>query len=257
MDLQSIHFAFESWRRRHARPAWKPVIADSENSNSWFGGSPSLSTATRWPACRQCERPMQFFLQLDLAELPDGFAAPAKSGLLELFYCSTDDGACETWQPFSGTHAILIVDSSVKETLHPRGIEPIPKVSISGWNEIVDTPHPEEHEALGITYNYDFAKNVASVSCSDPVISFQNLDIDLEVAENVSNAVIGDKLGGWPHWIQGAEYPSCPMCGQRMEIFLQLDSEDNLSYMFGDAGCAHLTQCREHPGIFAFGWACS
>jgi hypothetical protein len=36
----------------------------------------------------------------------------------------------------------------------------------------------------------------------------------------------------------------------------QIDSEDNLPYMFGDVGCAHITQCPEHKEVVAFGWAC-
>jgi hypothetical protein len=42
-----------------------------------------------------------------------------------------------------------------------------------------------------------------------------------------------------------------------MHLLFQIDSEDNLPYMFGDAGCGHITQCPKHPHRLAFGWACS
>ena len=32
-----------------------------------------------------------------------------------------------------------------------------------------------------------------------------------------------------------------------MQLFMQLDSEDHLGYLFGDAGIAHLTYCPNHP----------
>lgn len=256
MDAEAIRRAFDSWRKKHTRAAWKPIVADVPHSNSWFGGSPSPATCNIWPVCRQCGKPMRFLFQIDLSELPKEFDAPIRKGLLQLFYCSTDDGSCETWQPFSGAHAARISSSGGSEWHHPLGVEPLAKATIASWQEITDAPHPEEHQSLGITYDYDFTKNVVSVTCTDPEIGLTDLDIDLDVAENVSNAHPGDKLGGWPFWVQGVEYPCCPQCGRQMELFLQVDSEDNLPYMFGDAGCAHLTQCREHPNVLAFGWAC-
>ena len=56
---------------------------------------------------------MSFFVQLDLAALPAELDAPIREGLLQMFYCSSDDGSCETWAPFSGTHAIRIAPISV------------------------------------------------------------------------------------------------------------------------------------------------
>lgn len=66
----------------------------------------------------------------------------------------------------------------------------------------------------------------------------------------------GEKLLGWPCWVQGPEYPSCPECGERMEMLFQIDSEQNVPWMFGDMGIAHITQCPRHRGQLAFGWAC-
>jgi hypothetical protein len=36
----------------------------------------------------------------------------------------------------------------------------------------------------------------------------------------------------------------------------QVDSEDHVPFMFGDAGCGHVTQCPDHKEVVAFGWAC-
>jgi hypothetical protein len=68
---------------------------------------------------------------------------------------------------------------------------------------------------------------------------------------------MGDKLLGWPHWIQGVEYPECPTCEARMEYVFQIDSEKNLPLMWGDGGIAHVTRCPTHREVFALGWACS
>ena len=67
----------------------------------------------------------------------------------------------------------------------------------------------------------------------------------------------GDKLAGYPMWVQGVEYPNCPVCNEQMRLLFQIDSNDNLPYLFGDAGCGHITQCKTHKDQIAFGWACS
>jgi len=66
----------------------------------------------------------------------------------------------------------------------------------------------------------------------------------------------GDKLGGWPLWIQSVEYPECRICKKAMRLIFQIDSQVNLPYMWGDSGCAHITQCAEHKDVVSFGWAC-
>jgi len=256
MTPQEITQAFEAWRTLHNRRAWLPVTSIAVEGTSWFGGPPSHSASGDWPVCVECKKPMQFFLQLDLATLPEGFNSIQRTGMVQLFYCGSDNGMCETWQPFTGTHNIRLF-SEAHPIARPRGTSELARNTIVAWDEFADTPHPEEHERCGVSYDYDFVKNRVSVNCDSPPISFQDLDIDLNVAELVSSARTGDKLGGWPHWVQSAEYPSCPECRSQMELLIQIDSEDHLPYMFGDAGCAHLTQCRNHPQVLAFGWACS
>ncbi len=41
-----------------------------------------------------------------------------------------------------------------------------------------------------------------------------------------------------------------------MRLVFQVDSDDNLSFMFGDSGCGHITQCQHHKNQVAFAWTC-
>jgi uncharacterized protein YwqG len=41
-----------------------------------------------------------------------------------------------------------------------------------------------------------------------------------------------------------------------MSLVFQIDSNDNLDYMFGDVGCSHVTQCKNHPHQLTIAWAC-
>jgi len=197
---------------------------------------------------------MRFLLQLDFDAIPSSSLPRPTSSLLQLFYCSTDDGTCETWRPHSGTHHFRTRTRDA--TIQSGPIEPLNRVLIGGWREFDDFPSAAEHTTLGIDYDYDFRAGVVAVRCADPPIVLPKLALEMEVAEIIANAAPGDKLLGWPSWVQGVEYPQCPRCEQYMSLVFQIDSNDNLDYMFGDAGIAHVTRCNMHPDEFAFGWAC-
>ena len=257
MNIQKITEAFDDWRKSHLKNAWKPVIDNGDTETlSWFGGEPANRSDSDWPSCAQCKTPMQFFLQLDLSTLPEEFEYPIRKGLLQLFYCSSDDGACETWAHFTGTHAISINELNSEITTRNNDITPLKQNKIASWKRIDDLPHVEEHRFLGVQYDYDFKKNRVSIECKEHDLHFKHIDIDSNPADSIAEAASGDKLGGWPYWVQSAEYPNCLTCNQQMSLLFQIDSNDNLDYMFGDVGCGHLTYCQNHPEIFAFGWAC-
>src|SRR4051794_5774758 len=122
----------------------------------------------------------------------------------------------------------------------------------------IDAPDPEEHEALGLEYTYDWSKEPSQtrIDCVEIGLTIEGIEDD-ELAEKISDAARGDKLAGWSQWIQGAEYPLCPKCAQQMVLVFQLDSNDHLPFMFGVMGTGHVTQCPMHKDIVAFGWACS
>ena len=68
--------------------------------------------------------------------------------------------------------------------------------------------------------------------------------------------VPGDKWLGWPAWIQSPWYPNCPECDRPMQFLMQIASECNLPYMFGDAGNGYLMVCPAHSNRVAFPWDC-
>jgi hypothetical protein len=197
---------------------------------------------------------MRFLLQLDFDSMPLSTSDRPESPLLQLFYCSTDDGQCETWRPHSGTHHFRT--RSRVATIQAGPLEPLRRVVVGVWEEFDDFPSSAEHEALGIDYEYDFGAGLVTVRCADPGIVLPKLSVDMDVAETIADAATGDKLLGWPKWVQGVEYPECPRCNRQMSFVFQIDSNDNLDHMFGDVGIAHLTRCVAHPEEFAFGWAC-
>lgn len=228
----------------YKRTAWFPETADqvSTRRSSKFSGVPVLAKSEEWPCCQQCAQPMQLFLQLNSRHFPEEAGTPFGDGYLQVYYCVNRDGECEVeceaFFPFSKSTLVRVVDFNSaldEQNIDSPVREPFPEKEIIGWNAKSDYPNWEELEELG---------------CS---LSDEQSDFLCEQGYPLPN----DKLSGWPYWVQGIEYPDCPECGKRMELVFQIDSEDNLPYMFGDVGCSHITQCKEHKDQLAIAWACS
>ncbi|RAL25225.1 hypothetical protein DL240_03165 [Lujinxingia litoralis] len=226
------------------RTAFRPVIEEGDGPllSSKFSGRPWLAVNERWPCCPNCQRPMQLFVQLYLPELP----TPERerlgdTGLLQLFYCTSSEPLCEVeceaYGPFAKSVVARFIEAPTEEanTTAAGPKEPFAARRIAGWDALPqDLPNWEESDELGFELSDD---------------AYEELD---ELGAPYSR----DKLGGWPFWVQGMEYPDCPRCQTRMAMVMQIDSEDSLPYMFGDMGVGHLTRCPNHPDVLAFAWAC-
>jgi hypothetical protein len=224
------------------RSSWLPetVEGDGAATDSRFSGAPSLAAGEAWPACGNCGRPMQLFVQLNARDLPPaGRARLGERMLLQFFYCTSDDPLCEddcdAWRPHGASTLLRLIpapeDGSGQAAAIPDDMFP-PK-RITGWTEREDYPAWDEYGELGV-----------------------HLSDDEEEAAADAFPLAGEKLLGWPCWVQSPDYPACRVCGARMEFLFQIDSEKNLPHMFGDVGMGHITQCRDHPAELAFGWAC-
>jgi uncharacterized protein YwqG len=83
--------------KSYGRRAWKPVVEDKDGSisASKFSGSPYLETGEEYPHCRNCNKPLQLFVQLNLKELPKQIGGEFGEGLLQLFYCTSEEPLCD------------------------------------------------------------------------------------------------------------------------------------------------------------------
>jgi len=224
------------------RPAWVPVVEEGDGviTDSKFAGTPWLAASEGWPLCPNCGKPIQLFLQLNLAQLPDAVRGEYGEGLIQLFYCTNAeqecDVECEAFFPFSRSVVARLVapEGEPDAAPAPEIEDAFPPRLIVGWRETDDYPNWEESASLGVELS----------------------ESDLEAMQEDGYPRTGDKLAGWPNWIQYIEYPNCPTCGERMRLVFQIDSGDNLPFDFGDMGCSHVTQCATHKDQLAFGWAC-
>lgn len=230
--------AHEAWVARWSRRPFTPRTREGDGpvTASKFCGAALLLPGEAWPVCPGCSQPMRLFVQLDLATLPAELAHPHREGMVQLFYCTNTDPLCEVdheaWQPF-GKSSLARWLSPAQQALAaaaPPTPDPTsePAAVVVGWE-----PGPPELPG-----------------------SLEDVDADEEHIDDALEPARGDKLGGWPMWVQGPEYPKCPRCKARMVVLLQLESNGLCRHQFGDMGAGHLSQCPSHPEVVAFGWAC-
>lgn len=250
----------QPWIDKHRRQAWIPVVEnfDSSPTGSKFSGLPLLLQDESWPECQCCHQPLELLLQLNLATLPDSMRERTGSGILQLFYCVQPNDCEPGWEPFADVVSRCRIIQEPDARPAAENYNQFPPKSITGWKATKDYPSPVEHDQLGLLIDYHFHDvpfQPAEIKCPELNLRFEGMDrVNLLQSTVTSND--GDKLGGWPNWVQGVEYPLCPECKSPMEFLFQIDSEFNVPYMFGDCGTGHVTQCRHHRHVVAFGWAC-
>ncbi len=268
-DRDAIILSLAAWRGRHLRKAWRPIILlDGYHTQTvQFGGVPLLSDGEAWPRCSECQWPMQLLLQFDLARLPCGLL-PLSEGYLQYFQCSRY-GTCavsseEDWRPFGRGKLVRIVEGSdLRSSAIPEALKPFPLLQVARWEPFWDVPGTAEHERLGLEYRYEFSTGITrttvawhegGVTPGEPLVADNR---EPGVAEAIAEAANGDKLGGWPLWVQSALYPACPECGSEMRYLLQLGYWDHLPIDLGDYGTGQMFYCAEHPRRLTFTFQCS
>lgn len=185
-----------------------------------FGGMPPGVSEQGWPRCKDCKHPMQFLFMLHAH--PERLPLQ-KNAAVAVFMCGGEvsGGSCPTYEPASGANAVLLLS---KEAVALRALKQPP----AG-----EKATPEVLERQGFSYH--------EVLESDPEDDEENSD------ENT------DKVGGYPGWLQGAEFQKCRKCRKPMRFVAQLDDQGKLN--FGDSGEAYLFVCpEEHEGRFL--WQC-
>jgi len=211
------------------RSSWKPRLSvgvGRSGDPSRFGGLPALRPAETWPGCADCGGLLTFFVQVDLARTPKAVRELFGPGLLQLFYCT----ACRPHRPFSGGQRVRIVDPT--DTLDvqqaPAGVQVFDKQPIFSWGAALnDFPLEEGH-------------------------------VPLEAEEHAIVHKLnrqGDKLSGWPNWVQDPEYPLCPQGAHRLsQLILQIDSGRGVAHTWGDNGVGFILQCPHHRDQVTFLW---
>jgi hypothetical protein len=248
--------SLEPWLKRHQRWAWKPIIrkGDGPTVASKFGGAPWLGDQESWPLCGHCNGPMHLFVQINLEKLPSDLLGKYGHGLLQFFHCLQDDCLYGKYcqDPFTPCMLVRVVEPSETDRL-PQ----IPKYNdrpgfsprmITGWKKVADFPGAAEFPELGLTYEN------GKLECAE--LDFVDENVAIEDFLRLHRCLAGDKLGGWPNWVQvHTSYPKCPRCMNRMDtVVFQVGADDNIPFMFADGGYGPILQCPVHMDVLGFSW---
>lgn len=189
-------------------------------STSHWGGRALLASGEQWPGCQVCAKAMPLFLQMDLEQSVSG---PAQ-GLLQFFYCrDCGEDSPRAYDPRVMLIRVLDAAHELTYAEPPRGTELVTTKDFVGLTKKKDKPTAVDFETL-----YE------SVCTSSP------------------RPVRGDKLGGWPDWLDDPDWPVCPGCERTMELVVQINSDKGLGHTWGDCGQAFIFGCATHPSRFGF-----
>jgi len=232
------------------RSSWLPRVKPAHDipiSDTKFGGVPFLKSDEKWPACSACKKNLTFFFQLRGSDVPIELVNQhvKEQELLQMFVCTDTDGNCDTYESFAGSHCIRLVDPSAVRAADVATIRLAAgqardswlERKLLGWKRTVDIPHCDDYELYGLPATNDDED--------------EQFDDDDE-----ASSYSGEKLSGFPAWVQGNEQPECPQCNTTMDFVFQVPSEGLFDYLFGDCGIGHITQCPNHKEVLAFRWAC-
>ncbi len=250
-EMAELRATLGPWLDQHSRPGWKPSFGsgDGDRPFGWYNATPPAGAGPT-PTCGECEDPMELVLAVDLSGVPAELGHPLREGMVEVYYCNGGlDLECypETWDPYAAGHHVRVVD--------PYGSDAGPTGGrvITGWELTTDRPDRDDLIELGAQISFgsdDFRFAVPDAGIDLDVGYGEHLD------EVIGTPAQGDKLGGWPNWVQYRQHAACSTCGEELTHFYQLDDGGPHGLMFGDAGCAYVGYCRTHPEIMTLHWQC-
>ena len=211
------------------RTGFLPNLEPGEGAprGSRLGGRPFVPQGEAWPMCGGCGRQLELLVQLSWSELPEPAQKLLPPGLYQLFLC---DSPCqveeEGWNPFarSTLARMLPLDTPGSVASGADGGSQLPPRRISSWAVRDELPRYVELASRLDSERADEAAEAAR--------------------ERGLEAAPGEKLLGWPHWIQDAEHPRCRRCPTlNMNVIFQVDSNKGLPVSFADSGIGFWVRC--------------
>ncbi|MFH8574756.1 YwqG family protein [Streptomyces zaomyceticus] len=188
------------------------------------GGVPLAPAGFTWPVCG-CGGPLQFFAHL-----------PVEDGVLSVFLCQNDPGACEFWDASSSANRVYLFP---REELRPvavpeAGLTLLPATSAIRTHVVTIDPEDACDEEGIEPDAYDLARS--------------GWKWEPEEGFGKQREVLGS-LGGSPSYLEDDRLPVCPSCTGTMEFAAHLEEGitwETAMNLGGQLGYVFLCRpCRE------------
>lgn len=200
-----------------------------------FGGAPYLETGEEYPICESCQTPLTFICQIDGGE---GFHEKHdRIKLFTFFYCldcspwGISDEEEEQWEVRTYDQPSLekfASSASESSSVTPCLITAEKIVSYPKWEEL------------------DYWASDVSKLCEQENEESPWEAYDSAVKELGGFDDFATTIGGYASWVQSEEILDCDVCGNRLELLAQIDSEEKAGLGWGDSGLVYLFFCKEH-----------
>ena len=194
---------------------------------SQYFGQPWMPSDVDWPLYE--DTPMDFVLQIDLGSLPgsEGVTTSLPStGLLTLFV------ARETYDPEGGDNHVVIYPTDVPgdRRQRPDDEAPLEARYIDKWVPVLDHVTREDLDEDEVPF-IDILEITSSTTIGE-VLTTDGEEVPMKDAITAGASYLHhnfecDKLGGWPAWKQGPEWPE-DSDGNRMDMVYQVSSDDGM-----------------------------
>lgn len=207
----------------------QPKRSNGPNLKSHIGGYPYTELNDRLPICRSCKEGMDFVFQLSIPE------TDTRSTLYAFYYCFS----CKKKSGYKGFE--------MKKYLNPNPSHIAKKehwASPIQYADFVFTPTwslPNWHSLPFVDINIQ--QNFINEYKNDA-----NAEVEYETArEEVLEPMNFDSFsfyGGYPNFLGFPLFPTCVHCNEKMELFIQLDSEEEKRMTWNEYGCLHVFKCK-------------
>ncbi len=217
----------------------------SQAIDTRFGGSAYAEKGEKAPICEHCGKPLTFIFQYrgkyDKDLKPSG-------DLYSVYYCfdcvPIGRAEEEKGQWAIVTHKNPDVSKFVEQKENISSIFTPTSCSLSRVFVLPD------YETIENNYS-EIAELCEEIDSDDPMSAYEDAGNSIGCQMEPSTT-----LGGYPIWIQGESEHTCPECEGKVELAVQIDSEEAVNLMFGDAGCLYVFKCPKHKNGFAIEMQC-
>ncbi len=210
-----------------------------------FAGPAYAEKDDKIPVCECCGKPLTFIFQY--REKYDEEMNP-KGALYSLYYCfdcvpiGRQDEEKGQWAIISHNNPDVKKFVEQKENISSR-LTPttcsLSKIFVLPDYETIENNYPE------ISFVCE------EIDPEDPMSAYEEAGTEIGCLMEPSTTI-----GGYPIWIQGEGCQECPQCKEKGELAVQIDSEEAVNLMFGDAGCLYVFKCPKHEKGFALEMQC-
>lgn len=232
-----------------------PILMDADIgiTKSKMGGTPNLSNFKTYPKCDVCQHDLNFIIQLFQVDFPD-FYFPNDSRLFQVFRCPNESCSGN----YNGIYDLKLFPYFFKGFRVKNHIDPpLPIVDSDEYEARMPPYALASKQASDFPYYADFGWNDKNILRTNYEELKKRIN-DEGIIDRFFTPQRGNKLWGYPSWIQNSVWPACSICAEDKTFFLQLSGEMDFvirrdyKYVQGDPWSSYSSFINEWGHIYFF-----